>query len=74
MEPTVTFGDRMSDLDRIMWTIEQNPLLRSTITSVIVLDRCPDRDRIDARIDRASRRIPRLRQRVVTNPYSLAPP
>jgi len=70
----VTFGDRMSDLDRIMWTIEQNPLLRSTITSVIVLDRCPDRDRIDARIDRASRRIPRLRQRVVTNPYSLAPP
>jgi diacylglycerol O-acyltransferase / wax synthase len=68
------YDDRMSDFDRIMWVIEKNPLLRSTITAIIVLDRTPDRARVMRRVDRATRTIPRLRQRVVWNPYSIAPP
>jgi diacylglycerol O-acyltransferase len=68
------FDDRMSDFDRIMWVIEKNPLLRSTITAIMVLDRAPDRARVMRRVDRATRTIPRLRQRVVWNPYSIAPP
>ena len=40
------YDDRMSDFDRIMWVIERNPLLRSTITAIIVLDQTPDRARV----------------------------
>ena len=35
------FQPRMSDADKLMWTIERDPLLRSTITSVVVLDGPP---------------------------------
>jgi WS/DGAT/MGAT family acyltransferase len=66
--------DRMTDFDRIMWVIERNPLLRSTITAITVLDEAPDRARVLRRVDRATRVVPRLRQRVVWNPYSIAPP
>ena len=68
------FDDRMSDSDNLLWAIEQNPLLRSTITAVTFLAAPPDRGRLQRRIDRATRRIPRLRQRVVANPLSIAPP
>jgi diacylglycerol O-acyltransferase / wax synthase len=68
------YDDRMSDFDRIMWVIEKNPLLRSTITAITMLDGTPDRARVMHRVDRATRNIPRLRQRVVWNPYSIAPP
>ena len=36
------FQDRMSDSDALMWTIEKDPMLRSTITAVSLLDRAPD--------------------------------
>src|SRR6187397_1200733 len=64
----------MSDADALMWSIEKDPLLRSTITSISILDRAPDRERLLRRIDRGTRRIPRLRQRVVSVPLSIAPP
>lgn len=64
----------MSDADKLMWTIERDPLLRSTITSVVVLDRAPDRDRLRAKMDRASRTVVRLRQRVIGNALSFSPP
>ncbi len=68
------FEPRMSDADALMWRIEKDPLLRSTITSVVVLDRPPDRDRFIRRLDRATRVVPRLRQRVLGHAYSVAPP
>lgn len=74
MDAALDYDDRMSDVDRIMWVIEKNPHLRSTITAITLLDGTPARDRVIERVDRASRRIPRLRQRVVWNPYSVAPP
>lgn len=69
-----TADERMSDVDKIMWVIESNPRLRSTITAVLLFDRAPDRAAVVARVERATRRIDRLRRRVVSNPYSLAPP
>ncbi len=66
--------DRMSDVDKILWVIEANPQLRSTITAVLFFDQAPDRASLSTRVERATRRVPRLRQRVVSNPYSLAPP
>jgi diacylglycerol O-acyltransferase len=68
------FEPRMSDADALMWSIEKDPLLRSTITTVMVLDKTPDRDRFTRRMDRLSRLVPRLRQRVLGHPLSIAPP
>ena len=64
----------MSDSDALMWNIEKDPSLRSTIAVVWLLDREPDRARFEAKIERATRTIPRLRQHVVSNPASIAPP
>ncbi|MEY2423731.1 MAG: diacylglycerol O-acyltransferase / wax synthase [Acidimicrobiaceae bacterium] len=74
MTDQMRFENRMSDADALMWTIEKDPLLRSTITSVAVLDQSPDRGRLVDSLDRATRLVPRLRQRVVSNAMSIAPP
>ncbi len=68
------FESRMSDSDALMWNIEKDPILRSTITALTILDRAPDRDRLLDKLERGTRLVPRLRQRVVGNLYSLAPP
>ena len=70
----VVFGPRMSDSDALMWRIEKDPLLRSTINSISLLDDTPDRETVRTLFDRASRVIPRLRQRVVSRTYSITPP
>lgn len=70
----IHFDDRMSDSDALMWFIEHDPALRSTITTIAILDRPPDRDRLLARVEAASRLVPRLRHRVAANPLSIAPP
>lgn len=68
------FPDHMSASDAVMWDIECDPVLRSTIVAVAVLDRSPDWDRLVERIDYASRVIPRLRQRVIVPPFRLGAP
>lgn len=74
MADELRYEPRMSDSDALMWTIEKDPLLRSTITAVSLLDGPVDATRFADKVERVSRVIPRLRQRVVGNPYSLAPP
>ena len=74
MATEMRFEDRMSDMDALMWQIEKDPMLRSTITAISVLDRAPDHTVLMDKIERATRIIPRLRQRVVGNPFSMAPP
>jgi WS/DGAT/MGAT family acyltransferase len=71
---TLRFEHRMRDADALAWSIEKDPMLRSTITAVLVLDGAPARPQVTARLERASRLVPRLRQRVVSSPWSLAPP
>lgn len=70
----IRFESRMSDSDALMWRIETDPTLRSTIIAVAVFDSEPDRARLIERMDIGSRLVPRLRQRVVGNPFSMAPP
>jgi diacylglycerol O-acyltransferase len=74
MSDEIHFDDRMSDADALMWNIEKDPALRSTITSVIVLDRALPHDVLIRRFERLSRVVPRLRQRVRSNTLSIAPP
>ena len=59
------FEHHMSAQDALMWGIEHDPLLRSTIAGVVLLDQPPDRERLTERIDEASRLVVRLRQHVV---------
>ena len=74
MADDLVYEDRMSDGDALMWNIERDPILRSTITGVWLLDQAPDRARLLERAERAIHYIPRLRQRVAANPFSIAPP
>jgi WS/DGAT/MGAT family acyltransferase len=74
MSDGMVYEDRMSDSDALMWNIERDPILRSTITGVWLLDQAPDRARLRERAERALHYIPRLRQRVAANPFSIAPP
>ena len=64
----------MSDADTLMWTVEKDPTLRSTVVTVLTLDRGPDWDALVDRVERGSRLIPRLRQRVVTPMWRVGPP
>lgn len=73
-EHQMHFESRMSDADALMWNIEKDPHLRSTITVVLVFDHSIERARLVDRFERLSRVIPRLRQRVRSNMLSLAPP
>jgi len=68
------FEAHMSDSDALMWNIEKDPLLRSTIVTVLVFDRVPDWDTVRERIERGSWLIPRMRQRVATPLLHSGPP
>jgi diacylglycerol O-acyltransferase / wax synthase len=68
------FDLQMSDADALMWTVEKDPTLRSTVVTVLTLDRSPDWDALVERVERGSRLIPRLRQRVVTPMLRVGPP
>jgi len=72
--PSMAYEDRMSASDALMWTIERDPLLRSTIVSVWILDGPPDPERVRAKLEATARAIPRLRQKVVQDPLGVAPP
>jgi WS/DGAT/MGAT family acyltransferase len=71
---TPAFTNTMSAADALMWTIERDPLLRSTITAVALLDRRPDWRAVQQRMAEAAAAIPRLRQRVVVPAFRLGPP
>lgn len=60
----VQYRSAMSSTDAIIWNIEADPQLRSTIMAVWQLDDVPTPERMAANIDRMVAAIPRLRQRV----------
>ena len=64
----------MRDSDAFSWYMEADPLLRSTIVSVVVLDRAPDVSQVFERAERASRLAPGFRHKVVQAPFRLANP
>ena len=72
---TGRFAHHMSDEDALMWNIEKDPILRSTILAVAIFDRRPTGTRLRARIERTTTHvIPRLRQRVLSPPFRIGPP
>ena len=55
----------MRSTDAFTWSMESDPRLRSTVVTVILLDRSPDWDLVRERFDIVSRNLPMFRQRVV---------
>lgn len=72
--PGPSFGPRMRPADAILWTIEHDPVLRSTIVGVAVLDGTPDWKALVERIDRLTRVVWPLRQKAVSPPLRSGPP
>ncbi|MEO1064523.1 MAG: wax ester/triacylglycerol synthase family O-acyltransferase [Actinomycetota bacterium] len=58
----------LSQNDTVMWMMESDPLLRSTILGVVVLDRPPEWGALAERVERVTHHVPTLRQKVVSPP------
>lgn len=67
-------AERLGDIDALLWAVERDPRLSSTIGSVCFFEPAVDPDLFRARAERVTHVVPRLRQRVVGNPLSLSPP
>ena len=48
------FDDVLNPSDALLWTIERDPSLRTTIVAIAVLDRAPDWARLQQRLVDAS--------------------
>jgi diacylglycerol O-acyltransferase / wax synthase len=64
----------MRDTNAFAWYMEQDPLLRSTVVVVLMLEGTPDWDRLTERLERFTRLSPGFRQKVVQPPLRLATP
>ena len=59
--------DRRSDM-------EEDPVLRSTIVAVALLDRSPDQDRFVRMMDRGTRAVPAFRRTMAESAFGQTPP
>jgi diacylglycerol O-acyltransferase / wax synthase len=64
----------MSDYEAALWHMSDRPTLRAASVVVEVLDLAPDWERLVAGHAWALGRVPRLRQRVVSDPVRIGPP
>jgi diacylglycerol O-acyltransferase len=71
---TATSDAYMGASDAFSWHMERDPVLRPPIVVTVWLDRAPDWDALVARVDRVSRLVPSLRQRVVDSPVPVIAP
>lgn len=73
-EPAAWPDEPLSDLDAVTLAVEARPRFRTTIAAVAVCDGPLPGEVLRHRVDRASRVIPRLRQRVVHDERAMAVP
>jgi diacylglycerol O-acyltransferase / wax synthase len=64
----------ISPVDAFTLTLEKDPVLRATIVAVATFDRSPDWDVLVDRVDRATRLVPRFREKLIRPPFGVAPP
>jgi len=72
--PTLGQADELSPLDYLMHRGEAHPATRSAFLGVELLDRPADWGRLRDAMDRASRVVIRMRQKVVVPPIPTTPP
>ncbi len=68
------FERHVTDADAFTMALERDPLLRSTVVAVAVLDRSPDWEALERRVELATRLAPTFRTKLVSSPLHLAPP
>lgn len=66
--------EAMSDVDALVWAVEDDPRNRTTIAALARFAEPLDEAALRHRIERASRVVPRLRQRVTREPCGVGPP
>lgn len=71
---STTIERHMSDTDAFTMQLERDPLLRSTVVAVALLDRTPDWRVLHDRVERATRLAPTFREKLIQVPLQLAPP
>ncbi|NRI64450.1 DUF1298 domain-containing protein [Rhodococcus sp. MS16] len=64
----------MTQTDLMSWRMEKDPILRSTIVSIVLLDRSPDQDRMIEVMHRAIDVVPMFRCRAVPSSIPWIPP
>lgn len=69
-----TLSPNMNGSDTVLWSIERDPRLQSTVTAVALLDRDLDARALRRRLQTALDYFPRLRQRVVDPPFGVGHP
>ncbi|WP_407688136.1 wax ester/triacylglycerol synthase domain-containing protein [Mycobacterium sp. HUMS_1102779] len=57
----------MQNTDAFLWAMESDPVLRSTIVTISLLDGTPDWGELVERFDGLSRRLPTFRKRIVSS-------
>ena len=65
---------RMNAMDALLWTMDKVPDLRSTVGSLMILERPPSRERLREEFTHLSAGFVRMHQRVMEVPFTLAPP
>ncbi len=69
-----TLEEHIDSVDAFTLTLERDPLLRATFVAVATFDRGPDWDVLRDRVERATRLVPRFRQKLISTPFGLTPP
>ena len=64
----------MTQTDLMSWRMEEDPILRSTIVSIVLLDKSPDQDRLVAALRRAIEAVPMFKCRPVPSALRWVPP
>jgi diacylglycerol O-acyltransferase len=71
----VQAAERLSGWDYATWrSAAEDPIMRSTMIGLLVLEKSPDWNALLERYDRASRIVPILRKRIVEGPVGIANP
>ena len=74
-DETVTEARRLGGWDFATWRMAtDDPVMRSTILGLLVMDSSPDWDRLTERYERATRLAPVLRSKIVEGPTGLETP
>jgi WS/DGAT/MGAT family acyltransferase len=69
----LTFDDELSAFDYMMFRADMDAHSRTSLMFIETLDSLPDVDRLREQVERTSRSVPRLRQRVVAPLLPIAP-
>src|SRR5262245_1175691 len=65
---------RLSAADSLLWRIECDPVLRTPVVVLGLLDRSPTPEGVEATVDRATALLPRFGQRLDPPPFELGRP